>query len=135
MAESRTTRASTKNKNEHFTKELTALLYALGSPLPQAPATIAALDSIVTSFIVSTCLDAAAYAGHQRRAKIKVDDFRWAVRRHGLMLGRIKELLEMDRLLKRERKAFDEKDDRLEELVEAVEDDDELEKGLEKTVG
>lgn len=77
------------------------------------------------------CHAAAQYASYARRQKIKVDDFRFALRRDPGKLGRVQELLRMERELKEARKAFDQNDDQvgtlkdtgkkgLEELGESV---------------
>lgn len=46
-------------------------------------------------------------AHHARRAKIKLDDFKFMLRRDTTKLGRVSEMLERDKDLKRQRKAFD----------------------------
>ena len=46
-------------------------------------------------------------AHHARRAKIKLDDFKFMLRRDTGKLGRVSEMLETDKELKRKRKAFD----------------------------
>lgn len=65
------------------------------------------LDEIVTDYIIETCHEAAAVAHHARRAKIKLDDFKFMLRRDTGKLGRVSEMLETDKELKRKRKAFD----------------------------
>lgn len=71
------------------------------------------LDEIVTDFILEMCHSAAQYARTARRQKIKVDDFRFALRRDPNKLGRVQELLRMERELKEARKAFDQNDDQV----------------------
>jgi transcription initiation factor TFIID subunit 13 len=71
------------------------------------------LDEIVTDFILEVCHGAAQAAHHARRQKIKVDDFRFALRRDPNKLGRVQELLRMERELKEARKAFDQNDDQV----------------------
>jgi len=71
------------------------------------------LDEIVTDFILEVCHGAAQSAHHARRQKIKVDDFRFALRRDPNKLGRVQELLRMERELKEARKAFDQNDDQV----------------------
>lgn len=63
------------------------------------------------SFIIETCHAAAASATYAHRAKIKVDDFKFALRKDPRKLGRVTELLVMDKTLKRDRKAFEVDDD------------------------
>lgn len=71
------------------------------------------LDEIVTDFVLELCHGAAQVAHHARRQKIKVDDFRFALRRDPNKLGRVQELLRMERELKEARKAFDQNDDQV----------------------
>lgn len=84
--------------------------YCAPGPLPE---TVRVLDEIVTDFILEMCHEAAAYASHARRQKIKVDDFRFALRRDPHKLGRVQQLLQMDRELKDARKIFDHDDDQV----------------------
>lgn len=65
------------------------------------------------------CHGAAQYATYSRRQKIKVDDFRFALRRDPNKLGRVQELLRMERELKEARKAFDQNDDQVANLKDA----------------
>ena len=96
------------------------LLLAYGDPSPHPsfpseplPETVRVLDEIVTDFILELCHGAAQVAHHARRQKIKVDDFRFALRRDPNKLGRVQELLRMERELKEARKAFDQNDDQV----------------------
>lgn len=65
------------------------------------------LDEIITDYIIETCHEAASVAHHARRAKIKLDDFKFMLRRDTVKLGRVSDMLETDKELKRKRKAFD----------------------------
>ena len=71
------------------------------------------LDEIVTDFVLELSHGAAQVAHHARRQKIKVEDFRFALRRDPNKLGRVQELLRMERELKEARKAFDQNDDQV----------------------
>lgn len=102
------------------------LLLAYGDPSPHPsirqeplPETVRVLDEIVTDFILEMCHGAAQYASYARRQKIKVDDFKFALRRDPSKLGRVQELLRLERLLKEARKAFDQNDDQVANLKEA----------------
>ncbi|KAI5295221.1 Transcription initiation factor TFIID subunit 13 [Ascosphaera acerosa] len=79
-------------------------------PLPE---TLRCLDEIVTDFIIETCHEAAQAAAYTRRQKIKVDDFRFALRKDPVKLGRVQELFRLERELKEARRAFDQNDDRV----------------------
>ncbi|KAJ5794376.1 Transcription initiation factor TFIID subunit 13 [Penicillium paradoxum] len=96
------------------------LLLAYGDPSPHPsfpneplPETIRVLDEIVTDFVLEVSHGAAQVAHHARRQKIKVEDFRFALRRDPNKLGRVQELLRMERELKEARKAFDQNDDQV----------------------
>lgn len=65
------------------------------------------LDEIVTDFIIEMCHEAAKVAAISGRQKVKVEDFKFAIRGEPLMLGRVNELLALDRELKEARKQFD----------------------------
>jgi transcription initiation factor TFIID subunit 13 len=104
----------------HLSPSVRHLLHAYGDPTPHPslkqeplPETLRVLDEIVTDFVIETCHSAAACATYARRQKIKVDDFRFAIRRDPAKLGRVQELLRMERELKEARRAFDQNDDRL----------------------
>ncbi|KAJ9209901.1 hypothetical protein DTO166G4_8514 [Paecilomyces variotii] len=125
MAEPRA-RAARHKGQMNFAPELRLLLLAYGDPSPHPsfpseplPETVRVLDEIVTDFVLEMCHTAAQYATYSRRQKIKVDDFRFALRRDPNKLGRVQELLRMERELKEARKAFDQNDDQVGALKEA----------------
>lgn len=96
------------------------LLLAYGDPAPHPdfpseplPETVRVLDEIVTDYVLELCHGAAQVAHHAGRQKVKVDDFRFALRRDANKLGRVQELLHMERELKEARKAFDHQDDQV----------------------
>ena len=107
-------RARLRGKGQVFsTSDLSDLLYAYGDNVrtpatPQPlPLTITALDEILTDFIIETCHAAALSASYSRRQKIKVDDFKWVLRRDERLLGRVLEQLWRERQMKEARKAVD----------------------------
>ncbi|CAG7920147.1 unnamed protein product [Penicillium olsonii] len=119
MAEPRARMARHKGQM-NFQNELRLLLLAYGDPSPHPsfpneplPETVRVLDEIVTDFVLEVCHGAAQVAHHARRQKIKVEDFRFALRRDPNKLGRVQELLRMERELKEARKAFDQNDDQV----------------------
>jgi transcription initiation factor TFIID subunit 13 len=65
------------------------------------------LEAIVIEFITSTCHEAAKCAIAGRRNKIKVDDFKFAVRRDPLKLGRVQELMASQKRINEARKMQD----------------------------
>lgn len=87
--------------------EVEAFLLAFGDNDYPLPETVRVLDEIITDYIIETCHEAASVAHHARRAKIKLDDFKFMLRRDTVKLGRVSDMLETDKELKRKRKAFD----------------------------
>ncbi|KAH0288958.1 hypothetical protein KCU71_g15608, partial [Aureobasidium melanogenum] len=78
-----------RQKGQQFSNpELAGLLEAFGDTQP-LPATLTTLDEIITDFIIETCHSAAICASYSRRQKIKVDDFKWVLRRDAKKLGRV----------------------------------------------
>lgn len=75
-------------------------------PYPHS-AHLESLEPTRSSYIIETCHEAAAIAHHARRAKIKLDDFKFMLRRDTAKLGRVSEMLDKEKELKRQRKAFD----------------------------
>lgn len=106
-------RARPRQKGATFSpNELISLLYAYGSnphtqTHTQLPQTISVLDEILTDFIIETCHSAALCASYSRRQKIKVDDFKWVLRRDEALLGRVLESLWKEQDLKEKRRGFD----------------------------
>lgn len=95
-------------KGQQFpAQDLEAFLIAFGDDDRPLPETVKILDEIVTDYIIETCHEAAAIAHHARRAKIKLDDFKFMLRRDTAKLGRVSEMLDKEKELKRQRKAFD----------------------------
>lgn len=95
------------------TADLSDLLYAFGDhvrpqssqqPQPPLQTTIRCLDEILTDFIIETCHAAALSASYSRRQKIKVDDFKWVLRKDDELLGRVLEQLWRDKKIKDDRK-------------------------------
>ncbi|KAI9701522.1 MAG: Transcription initiation factor TFIID subunit 13 [Candelina mexicana] len=106
-------RAARHKGQLNFPADLRALLYGFGDDREPLPETIKVLDEIVTDYIIETCHAAAQSASYSRRQKIKVDDFKFALRKDPSKLGRVQELLRMEKVLKGARKAFDADDDKV----------------------
>jgi len=105
-------RARTRPRHQNlFVKELRTLLYAFGDTPDPLPESVSTLDDIVMEYIVDMCHDAARMASQARRNKIKVDDFKFALRRDSKKLGRVEELLVMSKVIADARKQFDDKPD------------------------
>jgi transcription initiation factor TFIID subunit 13 len=109
--------------------QVEAFLLAFGDNDYPLPETVRVLDEIVTDYIIETCHEAAAVAHHARRAKIKLDDFKFMLRRDTGKLGRVSEMLETDKELKRKRKAFDTDEGAVLQKGDAKEDEVEQKRG------
>ncbi|KAF2840680.1 TFIID-18kDa-domain-containing protein [Patellaria atrata CBS 101060] len=95
-------------KGQQFpTSDLEAYLVAFGDERNPLPETVKCLDEIITDYIIEGCHEAAAVASYSRRSKIKVEDFKHALRRDPPKLGRVSELLALDKEIKKKRKAFE----------------------------
>lgn len=84
-------------------------MYAFGDSPAPLPESVEVLDEIVSEYIVDMCHSAARMASSARRNKIKVDDFKFALRRDARKLGRVEELLVMSKVIADARKQFDDK--------------------------
>jgi len=85
------------------------MLYAFGDDPAPLASTALTLDSLVTDYIIELCHEAESRARVAGRTKVKVDDFQFALREDGAKVGRVQELMDLDRYIKRERQAFDAK--------------------------
>jgi len=64
------------------------------------------LDELVTDFIIELCHTAALSSQLAHRAKIKPDDFKFALRKDAKKLGRVTEMHEKDKQIKEAKKAL-----------------------------
>ncbi|GAB7348293.1 hypothetical protein MBLNU459_g6273t1 [Dothideomycetes sp. NU459] len=96
-----------RQKGQQFGEnELAGLLQAFGDDSNPLKSTMLALDEIITDFIIETCHAAALSASYSRRQKIKVDDFKWVLRRDARKLGRVTEIFFAEKIIRENRKAF-----------------------------
>ncbi|KAF7507131.1 hypothetical protein GJ744_010944 [Endocarpon pusillum] len=99
----------------NFPEDLKQLLHAFGalpgSPPDQVPEpypeTLRVLDEIVTDFIIEICHTAVAVASYSGRQKLKVDDFRFVMRKDPIKLGRMQQMYMTGKDISKDRKAFD----------------------------
>ncbi|BGP40442.1 hypothetical protein JCM10450v2_004424 [Rhodotorula kratochvilovae] len=87
-----------------FTKDLSQMMYGFGDDHP-APDTLAFMEELVVEHITDICMQ--AHMISTNRGKIKVDDFRFALRRDPKKLARIDELLFMQEEITRARRTFE----------------------------
>lgn len=99
-------RAARHKGQMNFEAEITQALYAYGDDKEPLPETVRIVDEMATDFIIETCFGAAKSAECCGRSKLKVDDFKFAIRGDPVLLGRVNELLAMDKHISTARKAF-----------------------------
>src|SRR5271169_2888462 len=100
--------------------EVKLLMYAFGDDPNPSPESVAVLEDIVTEYInemvnihtttlwmrlTEQCLEAARISAP--RHKLKVDDFKIALRNDPKKLGRVEELLYLQKVIAEARKQFD----------------------------
>lgn len=83
------------------------MLYAFGDDKDPLPETVRVLDEMVTDYIIEICHTATKAAEVSGRQKLKVDDFKFAIRNDEIALGKVRDLFKMEKLLKESRKQFD----------------------------
>ncbi|GAA5824679.1 hypothetical protein JCM5353_000802 [Sporobolomyces roseus] len=103
-----------------FSKDLGPMMYGFGDDYNSAPDTIALMEELVIDHITDICLQASKISSN--RGKIKVDDFRFALRNDPKKLARLDELLFMQEEISRARRGFENPMDY------AVDEEKELEK-------
>ncbi|KAF2721492.1 hypothetical protein K431DRAFT_284867 [Polychaeton citri CBS 116435] len=94
-----------RSKGQVFsTQDLSDMLFAFGDQAPSLNTTVTTLDEILTDFVIETCHAAALCASYSRRQKIKIDDFKWVLRKDTILLGRVMEQMWREKKMKDERK-------------------------------
>ncbi|KIW27278.1 uncharacterized protein PV07_07032 [Cladophialophora immunda] len=71
------------------------------------PETLRVLDEILTDFIIETCHNAVGVSVYSGRAKLKVSDFEFAIRKDAIKLGRVQEMFKKKREIDNKKKLFD----------------------------
>ncbi|KAL8701739.1 MAG: hypothetical protein Q9201_004742 [Fulgogasparrea decipioides] len=99
-------RAARHKGQLNFEKELRGLLYAHGDDPDPLPETVRVLDEITTDFIIETCHAASRHATLNNRQKVKLEDFKFVVGKDERLLGRMTELIGIEKELKEARKGF-----------------------------
>ncbi|GAA5904079.1 hypothetical protein JCM6882_003819 [Rhodosporidiobolus microsporus] len=87
-----------------FAKDLPSMMYGFGDDSP-APDTVNVMEELVIEHITDICTQ--AHLISTNRGKIKVDDFRFALRRDPKKLARLDELLFMQEEIARARRGFE----------------------------
>ncbi|ODQ65829.1 TFIID-18kDa-domain-containing protein [Nadsonia fulvescens var. elongata DSM 6958] len=96
-----------RKRSNLFTNDLKTLLYAFGDVANPYAETVSTLEDILMEYIIDMCHEAARIAKTANRQKIKVDDFKFVLRNDPKKLGRIEELLSLQKEIAEARKTFD----------------------------
>lgn len=83
------------------------MMYAFGDEDPTNDS-VQVMEDILTDFITEFCHEAARAAGP--RQKVRIDDFKFVLRHDAKKLGRIEELLSLQKEIAKAKKLFDEED-------------------------
>lgn len=89
-----------------FAKDVSSLLYAYGDAAQPLPETVQCLDELVSGYLVDVCSSAFRAAQNCQRNKLKLEDFRFAVRHDPIKLGRGEELIATNKLIADAKKQF-----------------------------
>lgn len=90
-----------------FSKDVASLMYAYGDVSQPLPETVQCIDELVASYLADICANAYFSAQTVKRNKIKVEDFRFVLRKDPVKLGRAEELIRMNKIITDARKQFD----------------------------
>lgn len=95
------------------------LLYAHGDVKNPLPETVRVLDEILTDFMQAIAFEAARAAQYSGRQKIKYEDFEFAFRKNPAFLGKVQEVFEKQKEIKKAREILrDAEDDIMKEAAE-----------------
>lgn len=86
------------------------------------PETVRVLDEILTDFMQSIAFEATRAANYSGRQKIKYEDFEFAFRKNPNFLGKVQEVFEKQKEIKKARELIKEGEDEI--MKEAVEEEE-----------
>lgn len=89
------------------------LLYAHGDVKNPLPETIRVLDEILTDFMQSIAFEATRAAHYSGRQKIKYEDFEFAFRKNPAFLGKVQEVFEKQKEIKKAREILRDGEDEI----------------------
>ncbi|KAK9468188.1 transcription initiation factor IID, 18kD subunit-domain-containing protein [Lipomyces arxii] len=90
-----------------FSANVRALMYAYGDVPNPTVESVNVLEDILTDYIVDMCHEASRLARTTNRNKVRIDDFKFALRKDYVKLGRVDELQRMSKEIREARKTFD----------------------------
>ena len=89
------------------------LLYAHGDVQNPLPETVRVLDEILTDFMQSIAFEATRAANYSGRQKIKYEDFEFAFRKNPAFLGKVQEVFEKQKEIKKAREILRDGEDEI----------------------
>lgn len=98
-----------KRKPRLFTKDIENLLFAMGDRPALTDATVAALEDVLTEYLVELCHKFQAYAHTQGRTRVKMNDLVFALRNDPLKLARLEYIVDQNDRIQRAKKMFEAK--------------------------
>ncbi|QID87057.1 Transcription initiation factor TFIID subunit 13 [Saccharomyces pastorianus] len=93
-----------------FNKDVSSLLYAYGDVPQPLHSTVQCLDELVSGYLVDVCNNAFHTAQNSQRNKLRLEDFKFALRNDSVKLGRAEELIATNKLITEAKKQFNETD-------------------------
>ncbi|QLL34673.1 hypothetical protein HG536_0H00480 [Torulaspora globosa] len=107
-----------------FSKDVSSLLYAYGDVAQPLPETVQCLDELVSGYLVDVCSNAFRVAQGSRRSKLKLEDFKFAIRHDPVKLGRAEELIATNKLITEAKRQFNGTDNQALKRFRAGEEED-----------
>lgn len=104
------------------------LLYAHGDIKNPMPETVRVLDEILTDFMQSIAFEANRAANYSGRQKIKYEDFEFAFRKNPSFLGKVQEVFEKQKEIKKAREILRDGEDEI--MKDAAEEEKRKEKAV-----
>lgn len=89
------------------------LLYAHGDIKNPLPETVRVLDEILTDFMQSIAFESARAAHYSGRQKIKYEDFEFSFRKNPAFLGKVQEVFEKQKEIKKARDVLRDNEDEI----------------------
>lgn len=99
--------------NVFFSTTVAQLLYAHGDVQNPLPETVRVLDEILTDFMQSIAFEATRAANYSGRQKIKYEDFEFAFRKNPVFLGKVQEVFEKQKEIKKAREILRDGEDEI----------------------
>lgn len=114
-------------KNGLFAKDISALLSAYNNRANPLPTTVQCLDEIVTAYLGDICTAAVKSSQNRQRTKVRLEDFKFALRHDPVKLARAEELIKTSKVIVEAKKQFNDNDNTALKKLEGnlVEEDEE----------